>query len=133
MQVGLDVLPTILDLAKIPKPEDIQGLSLLPILNGINENRPNYAVSTYNGCQFGLYCQRMIISNNIKYIWNLTDIDELYDLKIDTNELNNLISNIEYSEILKELKEKLYFELERCNDRIILWTRNQLLDTAKTM
>lgn len=36
------------------------------------------------------------------------DVWELYDLKNDPNELNNLISSIEHKELIDELKNELY-------------------------
>ena len=41
------------------------------------------------------YTQRMIRNNEWKYIWNTTDIDELYDLRNDPHELYNVTSEEE--------------------------------------
>jgi len=77
------------------------------ILEG-GEGLRKEAVSTYNGAQFGLYTQRCIKTDRWKYIWNHTDIDELYDLENDPGELHNLIDQEEYSELLASLRERLY-------------------------
>lgn len=41
---------------------------------------------------------------------------ELFDLKRDPNQINNIALNKEYSEVLKELKEKLHEELLKSKD-----------------
>ena len=67
------------------------------------------AVATYNGQQFGLYTQRMIRNRRWKYIWNTTDMDELYDLKEkDPHELCNMIDRKEYMPVIEELRKRLY-------------------------
>ncbi len=43
----------------------------------------------------------MIRDKRMKYVWNLTDTDELYDLESDPWELNNLV----YS---KNIKRNLF-------------------------
>jgi len=48
------------------------------------------------------------------------DSDQLYDLKNDPNETNNLVNDPEYSEIYKELKNELRIELARLSDNFIL-------------
>jgi len=125
----LDVPPTIMYLVGINVPENaFHGTSLAAtLLDGKTTDGRDFAVSTYNGQQFGLYCERMITDGHIKYIWNLTDTDELYDLDNDPYELKNIIKEPEYSEKLTEMRHKLYHELERCSDPIIGWTKNQLL------
>lgn len=125
----LDVPPTLLELVGITAPEKaFHGVSLAKyLLSGETSDGRDFAVSTYNGQQFGLYCERMITDGKLKYVWNLTDIDELYDLEVDPYELKNIIKVPEYSDKLSQLRKKLYGELERCGDPIIGWTKNQLL------
>ena len=77
---------------------------------------PDFAVFTSNGQQFGLFTQRGIRTEKYKYIWNLTDIDEFYDLEKDPGEKVNLASDPAYAEIIRELGEKMYRELQRRGD-----------------
>ncbi|HBQ63334.1 MAG TPA: sulfatase, partial [Clostridiales bacterium] len=70
-----------------------------------------YIISTYNGQQFGLYTSRMIRTRRWKYIWNTTDIDELYDLEQDPHELDNRIRSRDTKGIVEELRYLLYNEL----------------------
>ncbi|NSW91674.1 MAG: sulfatase-like hydrolase/transferase [Firmicutes bacterium] len=132
---SLDIPPTILDVANINKKDFFQGKSLLPLLRGemVNDWR-NYAVSTYNGQQFGLYTQRMIRTKEWKYIWNTTDVDELYNLKDDPYELHNVIYDSQYKELVSELRYMLYKELIKDEDGLVIgneWLKTQLIGGKK--
>ena len=61
----------------------------------------------------------MLRTEKYKYIWNLTDVDELYDMEEDPYELHNLIYREEYRDVLRELRHSLYRELEKCSDRLL--------------
>jgi arylsulfatase A-like enzyme len=127
----LDLPPTILELLDVQPSVDFHGSSLVPILRkqGLGDWRKE-VVSTYNGQQFGLYTQRMIRTNKCKYVWNTTDVDELYDLINDPEELVNLIHTDGHEAILKELRLRLYEVLHREGDTLVDndWMRRQLLE-----
>jgi len=128
----LDVVPSILDLLDIEKPENIfNGESFVSALTNEKEWERDYAVSSYNGQQFGLYSSRCIKSGDYKYVWNLSDKDEFYDLKNDPYELDNIIYDKSKTEIISRLRIKLYDELEKCGDPMINWTKDQLLKGRK--
>ena len=132
----LDLVPTILSLAGAPIPDDLDGISLMPYLKGETaESIRKYAMVTYNGQQFGLYTQRMIRNEKYKYVWNPTDMDELYDLESDPAELKNLAMREEYAEILKTLRADLLAELDSVADCTVnsKWLRDQLANNAKTV
>ncbi len=129
---GLDLSATIPAIAGF-KFMQSKGRSLLPLLEG---KRPvswrKFAFSNYNGAQFGLYVERMIRNNHWKYIWNLTDIDELYNLKKDPQEMTNLISVPKYKDTLRYLKRKLYISLKARHDPIVNWAgKPQLLEEER--
>ena len=130
----LDLPPTLLDMLGKKVPEFFSGRSLLPLLRGGQaEDWRTEAVSTYNGQQFGLYTQRMIRNNDWKYIWNTTDIDELYDLRKDPHELYNVIDREENQAVVAELRGRLYETLLREGDGLVKspWMKNQLLNNRK--
>ena len=130
----IDLPPTLLELMSLTPPEEakLQGENLVPVLTGEDGALArDYAVSTYNGQQFGLYCTRAIKNGRYKYVWNLTDIDELYDLDSDPYELDNRIYDKSLTGELESLRRKLYDELARCDDKIVGWTSKQLLDGKK--
>ena len=130
----LDLPPTIFDWLDIPPPDFFVGRSLESLLvNKESIEWRNEIVSTYNGQQFGLYTQRMIRNHDWKYIWNTTDIDELYDLRNDPYELKNCIDDISHQVILSELREKLYWQLYKEGDGLVRsdWLKTQLLKGRK--
>ncbi len=131
---SLDIAPTVLELAGLDSPQHLQGRSLAPLLRGKTPPAwPDAVVATYNGSQFGLYTQRMIRTSQWKYVWNLTDRDELYNIEEDPAELANCIDDYRGSSIVSELREGLHAELTRCNDGLFRgdWLHRQLLGGAK--
>ena len=56
---------------------------------------------------------RAIISDNIKFIWNSNKDNELFDLKLDPKEENNLIKNKKYKKILLNMKRKYIYALRK--------------------
>ncbi|MBM7563224.1 sulfatase-like hydrolase/transferase [Paenibacillus sacheonensis] len=132
----LDMGPTVLELAGIEANADrFHGKSLLPLLDGAAKTPDDEAewrdsvVASYNGQQFGLFTQRMIRTSAWKYVWNLTDLDELYDMENDPAELDNLIGQPEHAERTKELRKRLYAQLRQDRDPAVAneWTKRQLL------
>ncbi len=130
----LDLPPTILEWLGLHIPREFHGRSLASLLGGTASRGPRDAVvSTYNGQQFGLYTQRMIRTRKLKYVWNTTDMDELYDLTTDPDELVNVVHDPQYGEALKDLRRRLYEELLDVGDGLVgnSWTRDQLLQGRK--
>lgn len=95
--------------------ERLDGYSLVPVLQG-GKSKRREAVSTENGAQFGLYIQRCIKTDAWKYIWNPTDVDELYCLREDPYELVNRIGDQSCRTVLRELKSRLLEILIREGD-----------------
>ncbi len=114
---ALDIVPTLLDICGLHKPEGLQGVSLMPYLTGKQpEKIRKYALVTYNGQQFGLYTQRMITNGHIKYVWNCSDMDELYFIDSDPDELINRANDEEQKELLLKLRRDLAAELKEADD-----------------
>lgn len=132
----LDLPPTILDICQFSAPQDhhFHGRSFKNLLV---EEKPDESrqeiVASYNGQQFGLYTQRMIRTKEWKYVWNLTDVDELYDLRRDPHELRNRIADPDAVPILRELRTRLYEVLRRDGDPMVRndWLKRQLLEGEK--
>ncbi len=125
----LDLPVTLLELLNLPVPESYQGKTLLPMLKGEpNPDPREFAFSTYNGQQFGLYCQRMIRDRKYKYVWNATDTDECYDLEADPFEMNNLAANNEDSDLCRACRKKVYQVFSALNDPLAtgLWNARYL-------
>lgn len=110
----LDIAPTVESVCGLTAQSARHGRSVEDYLNGTET--PDYAVFTSNGQQFGLFTQRGIRTEKYKYVWNLTDIDEFYDLTSDPGEKHNRIDDARFQDVRKELGLQLFAELNRRGD-----------------
>ena len=139
------VLPSLLEAAGAPVPEDVQGRSFLPLLRG-EEYTPNEVVFAEKNT-LPLDIKRGLRTERYKYIRNYdegsllflpTDTEsgltrrdmgndhlqprppvELYDLQADPLEMNNVAGQAEYADIEAELAQKLQSFLEETNDPVL--------------
>lgn len=122
---NIDFAPTFLDLAGIQIPEEIQGASLLPLMEGGNSEdwRESiyYHYYEYPGGGHSVKRHYGIRTTGYKLIHFYDDIDtwELYDLEQDPGEMNNLIADPDCSEIFEELKKNLIAMGQEYNDSIV--------------
>ena len=65
--------------------------------------------------------------------WNLTDIDEFYDLETDPGEKVNLICNEQQAPRIAEMRKALYEQLKAYSDPFVTrdWVTAQLLEGRK--
>jgi arylsulfatase A-like enzyme len=120
----IDIMPTILDILDIPFSQEIQGKSLVPLINR-NKSVNEYV---YAGLEFNInrprphpFYPNQSINESIRdHKWKLIrevkfpnpnenkqieETFELYDLQQDPDELTNLAD--EFPDITKDLKKKL--------------------------
>ncbi len=118
MVQNIDIAPTILDLAGIPKPENLPGHSIIPLLTNQDKDdvRKEIFYEYYWEYDFPMtptvFGMRTDRYKYIKYhgIW---DRNELYDLSNDPEEMYNLIADPEFQEISKSMAQDLYDWLEK--------------------
>ena len=102
----VDLSKTMLDLYGVPK-EDIQkshGESLLPFFTNQGQYPDEYAFAEHNDAV-------MIQNEQFKYIRFKNDIDVLFDLKNDPEEMNNAVK--QHPELVKKLSTKIDEWLKR--------------------
>ena len=129
MVQNIDYAPTFLDYAGVKIPNNIQGKSLRPILKGEHPKWRDALYYTYYEYPSIHMVKRHygIRTKRYKLIHFYYDIDEweLYDLKKDPHELNNLYGNPKYDNIIKDRKKKLqklraeYGDSEANDDRFL--------------
>lgn len=109
---NIDYAPTFLDLAGAPIPDDIQGESLLPLLQG--KHPRNWRKSLYYHyyeypAEHAVKRHYGVLYKNYKLIHFYRDIDawELYDLKNDPHELHNIYGQKGTEKITRELRREL--------------------------
>lgn len=109
---NLDFAETFLDFAGIDIPEDMQGKSLKPLLEGGDNDkfRNSLYYHYYDYPAFHMVKKQYgIRTANYKLIHFYDDIDEweLYDLQKDPDEVHNLFDDPNYESVRKMLKRKL--------------------------
>lgn len=111
MTQNIDYAPTMLDLAGIPVPSWMQGLSLKPLIDGKQKQLPrNYLY--YHYYEFGrdhtVIPHLAIRGYDYKLIYFYTVNEwELYDLKADPQEQKNLIQSAGHQKIVGQMKNEL--------------------------
>lgn len=93
----LDLYPTLVDLCQLPARPDLDGESLVPILQKPDTLIQRPVITTYD---FGDYSIRYDDWHYIRYI---DESEELYDLKTDPHEWTNLADNSDFQAVKKEL------------------------------
>lgn len=129
----LDLPPTITEATDADAAPDFQGRSLLPAIHDEPREPRTEVVSSYNGQQFGLFSQRMLRTKDWKYVWNGTDVDELYNMNEDPAELHNLIHDPEFEHLVATLRARLYHVMRTDGDHLFAnrWLESQLLESRK--
>ena len=69
----------------------------------------------YYGGEF-LYTQRIAITDRFKYCFNGFDIDELYDLHDDPEEMHNAAYDPKYAKYADDMRARLYEMMNRFED-----------------
>jgi arylsulfatase A-like enzyme len=111
--LNLDFAPTLLDLAGVNIPEEMQGRSLRPLITGKKpddwRNSIYYHYYEYPHGWHNVKRHYGIRTDRYKLIHFYSDIDawELYDLEKDPHELNNVYTNSAYVKTVEKLKREL--------------------------
>ena len=119
MVMNLDIAPTLLDIAGVAVPSDMQGESFLPLLTDKSAKgrdaiyyhyyeNGEHAVSPH----FGIKTERYKLIRFYKRVESW----ELYDLKKDPQEMSNLYGSKKHRKVQEELKVKLKGLIEQYED-----------------
>jgi N-acetylglucosamine-6-sulfatase len=129
MVQNIDVAPTILECAGLQSPKHMDGKSFLPLLQGKKIDWRDFILYEY-------YWERNfpqtptihgIRTDRYKYIHyhGIWDIDELYDLSNDPEELHNLINSPQHEDLVKSLNDQLFTVLEETGGMLIPLRRDR--------
>ena len=121
---SIDITSTILDYAGIEAPEAMRGKSLLPLIDGEGKGWRNelFLESLFTG-RGNPFCEGVRMGDwkyirmyeygkygytekDVDFSSRLPDFEQLFNLKQDPQEKNNLIHDYEGSPVLSELREK---------------------------
>jgi len=112
----VDLCPTMLEIAGDPSPEEERdGRSMVSLLRGDEPEWRKSLAAEFHGIVTP-FTQRMIVDDRYKYVWNLGDLDECYDLEADPHELCNLISDPRSSSLLYRLQLELLEWMRQTKD-----------------
>ena len=129
---GVDLIPTFFSYAGIDLPWEMHGHDLTPVLENPAVDWPHPARVTFTGRSYGADTDRipddpdLHVLNGIpwyvslrqgrhKYIRTLVEneIEELYDIDADPEELTNLALDATHKRQLKRFRQALITELQR--------------------
>ena len=105
----IDIMPTLADLVGGKTPETAQGVSLVDALTKGSELKDRVVYTEFRGADYLLLPKvknvpsRMMRKGDFKFIYTHGIIDQLYNLKNDPDELNNLIFDKNYSKTYQDM------------------------------
>jgi len=110
---NMDATATILDAAGIDVPDTMHSRSLLPLCQGAGDaDWSDELVCEHMGHGGHFFPMRMILHDRYKYVFSLHDMNELYDLQDFPFELNNLVHDKQYADVIADMRERLTRHLE---------------------
>jgi len=114
---NLDFAQTFLDIAGLPQPEEMQGLSLVPVLKGKTPSTWRESLYYHYYEYPAVHSVRRhegVATQRYKLI-HYYDLGEweLFDLKVDPNEMDSKYDDPEYASVVQDLKK----ELERLGEK----------------
>lgn len=112
-----DIFPTITDLIGIEKPKTIDGKSLLPILKNPNNSVRNSVFLMYRNFQRGIRTKDWKLIN---YLVEGKKTTQLFHLKSDPLETNNLAQELKYKEKIDEMNGLLQEWINISGDKVDL-------------
>jgi arylsulfatase A-like enzyme len=112
----IDLFPTLLNCCAIKVPRGVQGRSLMPLIDGDRNSGYDWALVEHDNLAWGLN-MKTIRSHD----WRMTfyagrSFGELYDLKRDPDEFENLWDSPEYQSVKEDLKTVLLNRLIATED-----------------
>lgn len=130
-RVGLhDLSQTILDLVNCEPFNIPDSRSFKPILSKPSDSGDFLeGYSEYFGGRIDL-TQKIVWDDDWKYVFNGFDFDELYNLKEDPDEMDNLIDNPNFKFKVRELSAQMWKKVKETGDHSLLNTHYPILRVA---
>ncbi len=110
---AVDILPTLLDYCCIQTPRFVQGKSLKYLMDGTVDSHKEDVLIEH----FSPYGKReaTVRTERYKYYCTSEGLEILFDLKADPHELRNVISDIEYTGVLSDMRKRLIIRLQKAS------------------
>ncbi len=135
----IDVVPTIMEAAGLDLPNPLQGESIYQTLKDPDHKSQEEIFMEFQRYEIdhdgfgGFQPIRCVYDGRYKLVINLLTSDELYDLKNDPLEMNNLINDDEYAKIRDELHDRILNWMNETRDpfRGYYWERRPWREDAR--
>jgi arylsulfatase A-like enzyme/Flp pilus assembly protein TadD len=101
----VDVMPTVLEYLEVAAPDEVEGMSLLGLMAGRQEDEPRYAYSESRYCRLHYGWSDLVSIRDSRYKFIEAPTPELYDLQEDPGELRNIYDR--YLDVATSLRERL--------------------------
>ena len=111
-----DLFPTFLEVAGQPTPDEPDTMSIQQLLLGRKKATGRDSIYAQFYAQLFPYEQRMVRTRTHKFVYNRTDIGEIYDLVNDPWEMHNLIDLPETKSVQNELIDIMREHMVRLKD-----------------
>lgn len=118
----IDICPTVLDFFGIPVPAVMEGKSMLGEIRNPSVRTNGHVFTEFTRYEVdhdgfgGLQMMRAVTDGRYKLSVNLMDSDELYDLRTDPSEVDNLIDDERYAGIRNRLHDILLNHMDSTRD-----------------
>ena len=112
-----DIFPTVADIVGVEKPETIDGLSLLPILKDSKATVRESVYFLYKNFQRGVRTKNWKL---IKYLAEGKKTTQLFEIKKDPLEMNNLANDPKYKNKVEEMTVLLQEWMNKSGDKVQL-------------
>lgn len=130
MVQNIDIAPTLLEFSGVKIPTNMQGQSFLNVLKGTTPKHKDKIFYEYYWEYMFPQTPTMfaVRHGQFKYIhyYGQWTQNELYDLKNDPDEINNLIAQPQYQQMAKEMSGELFNWLESTGGMQIPLKRNDV-------
>jgi len=98
MALNLDIAPTFLEAAGVAPPKSMQGRSLIQLLKGNTQGWRTDFLYEYEWEQDYPYTPTLTglrtETHSLSQAWGVWDMNELYDIQKDPDQMNNLLGNV---------------------------------------
>lgn len=115
----MDIFPTVCELIGAPAPAGIDAHSLAPVITGKTQVSREYLFTSYRDVQRAIRDQRWKL---IRY--PQVNVSQLFDLKSDPHEMNNLATDPEHAPKLKQMMALLESAQKQYGDKCPLTVDN---------
>lgn len=129
----MDILPTLVELGTGEKVQEIDGKSLVSLMeNKTTSKKKEIREFLHGEHEMGVYSSQYILTEEWKYIWySYTGEEQLFHLFSDKNEEVNLINEKKYEKIVSKLRKYLIESLSGREEGYVEKGKLKAVKTAK--